>query len=118
VDILADENLDRPLVEWLRQQGHDVLWMTEFGPGRTDDEVLSAASPESRILLTFDLDFGGLVFRLGRKAAGIVLLRLRTRSAAELLRLFTKHWPKIEEKARGRFLVVSNSRIRIRPLPE
>jgi len=51
VDILADENLDRFLVDWLREQGHDVLWMTEFGPGRSDEEVLAAANPESRILL-------------------------------------------------------------------
>ena len=118
MDILADENLDRSLVDWLRKQGHDVLWMTEFGPGRSDEEVLAAANPENRILLTFDLDFGGLVFRLGSKAAGIVLLRLRTRSAAELLRLFAKHWPRIEEKAPGHFLVLSNSRIRVRPLPD
>ena len=26
MDLLADENLDAPLVMWLREQGHNVRW--------------------------------------------------------------------------------------------
>ena len=116
--ILADENLDGPVVAWLRQEGHDVLWIAEGEPGLPDGGVLDEAEATGRILVTFDQDFGGLVFRGGRRAAGIVLLRLRARSGAELLQLFVDRWPSIETKAEGHFTVVSNTRMRVRPMPD
>jgi hypothetical protein len=33
---LADENVARPIVRWLRQMGHDVLYAAEAAPGRED----------------------------------------------------------------------------------
>ena len=45
-------------------------------PGITDAEVLNLANNESAILLTSDKDFGELIFRLHRIAAGVVLIRL------------------------------------------
>ena len=91
--------------------------MAESSPGKTDDDVLAQAVTDDRVVLTFDLDFGDLVYRLGRRAAGIVLLRFRSQSAAELLQTFVRHWPMIEKHALGHFIVVSNSRLRIRPIP-
>lgn len=85
MNILADKNIDGPLVRWLREQGHDAIWVAEKGPGTEDPEVLTAATARDRILLTFDRDFGDLVFRQNQTAAGVVLLRLRTRSAPDLL---------------------------------
>lgn len=38
--LLADENLDAPIVAWLRKLGHDVLFMVEHGPGTSDEEFL------------------------------------------------------------------------------
>jgi len=35
--LLADENVDWLIVEWLRANGHDVLWIPEFAAGRPDD---------------------------------------------------------------------------------
>jgi len=67
--------------------------------------------------VTFDQDFGGLVFRGGRTAAGVVLLRLRAQSCTELLQLFADPWPTIAKKVQGHFIVVSNSRMRVRPMP-
>jgi len=118
VRILADENLDGPIVAWLREEGHDVLWIAELRPGLPDDKVINEAEASDRILVTFDLDFGGLVFRGGHRAGGIVLLRLRAQTSSELLQLFADRWAGINQKARGHFIVVSNNRMRIRPMPE
>jgi len=46
VRILADENLDGPLVAWLREMGHDVLWIAEQQPGMPDDNVLDEAEAQ------------------------------------------------------------------------
>ncbi|MEH2408585.1 DUF5615 family PIN-like protein [Nostoc sp.] len=55
---LGDENLDWQIVERLRLDGHEVLYVMEIQSGITDDEVLNLANNESAILLTSDKDFG------------------------------------------------------------
>ena len=60
----------------MRLDGHEVLYVVEMEPGIPDDEVLKLANNEDAILLTSDKDFGELVFRLRRIAAGVVLIRL------------------------------------------
>jgi hypothetical protein len=37
--LLADENVDRGIVERLRDDGHAVAWVAELSPGITDEEV-------------------------------------------------------------------------------
>jgi predicted nuclease of predicted toxin-antitoxin system len=118
VRILADENVDSLIVEWLRADEHDVEWIAERKPGVPDEAVTEEAESTDRVLVTFDQDFGGLVFRSGRRAEGIILLRLRGQTSEELLKLFVDWWPSIEPKARGNFIVVSNRRMRVRPMPE
>jgi predicted nuclease of predicted toxin-antitoxin system len=65
LNFLADENLDRQIVERLRQDGYTVWYIPEMEPGISDDEVLDLANQEGALLLTSDKDFGELVFRLG-----------------------------------------------------
>ncbi|MFO0965894.1 MAG: DUF5615 family PIN-like protein [Gemmataceae bacterium] len=74
--LFADESVDRPIVERLRQDGHDVGYVAELSPSITDEEVLSDANSRNALLLTGDKDFGELVYRLGRVHAGVVLIRL------------------------------------------
>lgn len=54
---LADENVDRPVVEKLRSKDVDVLSVDEEEKGISDREVLEKAVRENRVLITFDRDF-------------------------------------------------------------
>ena len=76
MNLLADESVDRQIVERLRRDGHTVLSVAEMTPGISDDVVLSLANEAEAILPTADKDFGELVFRQGRATAGVLLLRL------------------------------------------
>jgi len=114
--ILADENIDPPLIGWPRAAGHEVISIRETAKGCEDSKVLDLAVVESCILLTADKDFGQLVFRQGLPCCGIILLRLRARSIEELLWLFRSFWPQMEKGAAGNFLVATNQALRIRPL--
>ena len=76
MNFLADESVDLPIVERLRQEGHQVTYVTEVGPGVPDDEVLSLANQEAALLLTADKDFGEIVFRQRLHTHGVVLVRL------------------------------------------
>ena len=68
---LADECCAASLVEALRQDGHDVAYVGETFAGLSDDEVLSHALENRRILLTEDKDFGDLAVRLYKPAIGL-----------------------------------------------
>ena len=115
--ILANENIPGAAVEALRQRGHDVAWAREDSPGESDLHLLDRAQGERRILLTFDKDFGELAFRYGLPAtSGIVLFRLSgadpesdNRRVLEVLES-SVDWT-------GHFAVVTDDRVRIRPLP-
>lgn len=76
MNFVADEGIDRQIVERLRQVGHDVLSIAELAPGTFDDEILDRANAQQALLVTADKDFGELVFRLRRIHAGVVVLRL------------------------------------------
>ena len=79
--------------------------------------TVSKAQSETRVLITFDKDFGELVFRRGKAASrGIVLFRLRklspdfvARRVAQILES-TAEWE-------GHYAVVDEHSIRLRPLP-
>jgi predicted nuclease of predicted toxin-antitoxin system len=62
--IVADEGVDRQVVEALRGENHDVTYIAELAPGISDEEVLQLANERDALLLTTDKDFGELVFRL------------------------------------------------------
>jgi predicted nuclease of predicted toxin-antitoxin system len=66
MNLVADEGVDRQIVEQLRHDGHDVLYVAELAPSISDDEVLQKANDWHAPLLTADKDFGELVFRLNR----------------------------------------------------
>jgi predicted nuclease of predicted toxin-antitoxin system len=69
MNLLADEGVDRQIVERLRQEGYSVLYIAEMDPGISDDLVLDKANQVEALLLTADKDFGELVFRQQVKGA-------------------------------------------------
>ena len=73
---VADECLDRAIVEALRAGGHEVLYVAESSHGLSDVEVLALANRERALLVTDDKGFGELVFRQGLSHSGVMLLRL------------------------------------------
>ena len=113
---LADECCDAGLVASLRDFGHDVTYIIEEKTGFSDDEVLTIAYNQRRILLTEDKDFGELVYRFRKPSVGIVLIRIDVRD---------RHmkWPRLRslidnyaERLPGHFVVIHSNRYRFRPL--
>ena len=75
--ILADENMDEQTVATLRVAGHDTLWVKEEHPSTPDRDVLGSATRESRLLITYDKDFGEISQRRRQPAHyGIILFRI------------------------------------------
>lgn len=113
--ILADENIDRPIVHWLREQGHEVAEVVALAPGASDEEVVGISRREKRILMTFDRDIGRFVLSSDDVHPGVIYLRLRG-NGPQLWARFRQVWPDVEHVAPGRFVTVRNRQIRRRPL--
>ncbi|MBL7726593.1 MAG: DUF5615 family PIN-like protein [Dinghuibacter sp.] len=60
---LANENFPGPSVTLLRNNGYVVKSIAETTPGIADEEVLRIAINDELIILTFDSDYGELIFR-------------------------------------------------------
>lgn len=114
--LLADVNIEAMLVRWLRAEAHDVVWASELPPSIPDEKLLAMANEDGRILLTYDRDFGELVFSRRSLSEGIILLRFDAPLQAERLGLLQRHWQAIVDQASGHFLVVTDRKLRIRPI--
>ena len=113
---LADECVGASLVAFLRNLGHDVLYVAESASGLRDTDVIELTSIEQRILLTEDKDFGDLVFRRDHKAPGFVLMRIGpAKSELKTLQLAAAT-ERYGEGLLGRYLVIEEAGFRGRPL--
>lgn len=59
---VADENIAKLIVERIRQEGHEVIYIAELSPSLIDSEVLKVANQDGAILLTGDKDFGEMIY--------------------------------------------------------
>ncbi|RKU21788.1 hypothetical protein C6500_05675 [Candidatus Poribacteria bacterium] len=115
--LLADENIPRLAVEFICSHGHDAIWVGKVAPGIRDQEVLSLATTQKRTLITFDTDFGELVFRLGISAPfGIILFRLPPDLPSKIAQSIVRALESQKDWV-NRFSVVDENRIRMRLLP-
>ena len=114
--VLADENIPRSIVLWLRDQGHDVLYAAEVRVQTPDADLLTEAEALGYVILTEDKDFGELVFRDRRNSHGVVLLRMEDLPAARRLARVQAVWNVIETNMPGKFLVVTETKVRLRVL--
>lgn len=60
-----DENQVRSTISLLKVAGHDMVSIAEIEPGASDTRVLSLARETTRILATYDADFGDLIYQHG-----------------------------------------------------
>lgn len=114
MNLLADENVDAPIVAALRSAGHCVDYVRELDPGIDDQAVLALANAGRALLLTSDKDFGELVFRQRLIHAGVVLFRLAGLSMQQKSRIISEALAAHGNGMRGAFSLITPGHIRIR----
>ena len=65
IKLLANENFPMPAIRRLRVGGVDVVAVREVMPSASDKAVLEFARREQRWIVTFDRDYGDLIFKEG-----------------------------------------------------
>lgn len=114
--ILADENISGAMVRLLRNQGHDVRWISEGNAGLSDQSVWEIVKSDHRFLITSDKIFAATAMLQPEiKALGLMLLRISALSASDgALRVSAvissqTNWE-------GKFCIVSAEGVRLRHL--
>lgn len=112
---LANENFPFPSIKLLRRAGFNILSVFELYSGISDFEVIEKAKAGELIILTFDKDYGEIIFKHGQeKPPAVVFFRFKggnPQIAGEvLLRLLENKKLNIENK----FTVIEKDNIRQR----
>ena len=114
MNLIADEGVDRVVVERLRGDGHDVVYVAELSPSVADEEVLRQANVRNALLITADKDFGELVFRQSLVHSGVILLRLSGLANATKAEIVAAVCRERAAEVLGAFSVISPGQVRIR----
>jgi len=114
MNLLADEGVDRQIVECLRQNGHAILYVAEMEPGILDEVVLQRANEHGALLVTEDKDFGELVYRQQLVHFGVVLIRLMGLASLTKANLVVKVFEEHSAEMTNAFTVISPGVLRIR----
>lgn len=116
--LLANENIPLASVKALRTAGHDVLSVTEHQPGITDEQVMAMAHAQQRCIVTFDRDYGELIFvnRLPTPPAVFYLRVSPANPQSAALAVLALLQELGSQTAEG-FFVVDEKSYRRRPMP-
>lgn len=71
--LLANENFPAASVALLRRLGYEVTSIGEDNPSIADEEVMEIAIAQGSTILTFDRDYGELIFKHGYQPPGGVI---------------------------------------------
>ena len=109
---LVDANLGRKFTNLINKAGYDAVFINDLLVKASDEDVLTHAERENRIIITSDKDFGELVFKSGKSSTGVILLRTLITDSVRRFDMikYTLH------KADGKFVVVKEGQIRVRDL--
>ena len=114
MNLMADENIDRGIVERLRLDGHQVDWIAELSPSVSDEDVLRRAAASQAVLVTEDKDFGELVYRRGLSHAGVLLVRLEGLDNVAKAEIVSVAVRSNAAELPGAFAVVAHDSVRLR----
>jgi len=110
---LADENIPILVIKELRKDGFDIISVVENYRGLSDNEILDLSSKNRWIILTFDKDFGDLIYKQKlNKPLGIILLRIAPKSAEYVLQLLKWLLSQPDINFEGNFVVMNSDKVR------
>jgi predicted nuclease of predicted toxin-antitoxin system len=113
----ANENIPLATVFRLRKEGFDISSVGLDAPSITDREVMKIAIDENRTIITFDRDYGELIYKYGfRPRAGVIFLRMQNYQPEEPAELLLKLLNNPNLEFAGLFTVADERSVRQRKI--
>lgn len=114
---LANENIPLATIYRLRKEGLDIASISLDAPSITDREVMQLSIDENRTIITFDRDYGELIYKYGfRPPAGVIYLRMRNYQPEEPAELLLKLFNSPNLEFDGMFTVADERSVRQRKI--
>lgn len=114
--LLANENFPLKSFDILKKAGYDIEHIGQSDPSVRDEVVMKKAIRENRIIITFDRDYGALVFLHEYQPPAVIYLRfadfLPEMPGEFLLKLLKRE----DLEINGYFTVADEHRIRQRKI--
>ncbi len=110
---LADENVPLYVINQLRKEGCKIISVAEEFAGSSDEKILELSSSNKWVIITFDKDFGELIYKQkSGKPYGIILLRVTLKSPGYILQLLK--WLLLQGNIsfEGNFVVANKDKVR------
>jgi predicted nuclease of predicted toxin-antitoxin system len=114
--ILADENIDRKIINAIRNLNIEVYSIFENNRGLSDYQIIQFSKDPPRIILTEDKDFGEWVFAHNQKEISVIFLRYDFRETAQIIDIISRLLTSKEFNLIGKFTIISAQKIRIREI--
>ena len=117
--LFADHCVPNSIINFLREQGTEVLLLREYIPMDSPDPVVITKAQECEtVLLTLNGDFADLINYPPQRYRGIIAIQLKNHPEnipliCEKLRLYMKENPDMAD-FEGKLIVVEPHRIRVR----
>jgi predicted nuclease of predicted toxin-antitoxin system len=115
IQLIADENIPKETLGILKKQGVDIISVTDFAFGLSDEEILDLARKNRKIIVTFDKDFGQLIFKENMKTNGLLLLRFVPESPQQIARRI-KQVLKTKVKIENHVVTIKKDSIKVTPV--
>lgn len=113
---LLDENVPYRVIIDLRENEINVKSVLELIPGSSDKEIILFANHNDYVIVTFDSDFGELIFREKLSNQGVLYFRTPLTSPTIVFEFIKKYYTKNHYNPQGKFITITKSTIRIRDI--
>lgn len=119
MDFLANENFPVNSIRLLRIAGHNIASIIEDTPGVKDYTILKRAYEEKRLILTFDRDYGELIYKhRSITPVGVVYFRFSPSTPEEPAKILIDILEEGKIQLLGKFTVIERGRVRQKTLAQ
>jgi predicted nuclease of predicted toxin-antitoxin system len=111
--LLLDTCIARSARDTLLAAGHDVVWSGEWSTDPGDEQILTIAYQQQRVVVTLDKDFGELAVLRKLPHSGIIrLIEICTKDQGKVTKLLLEKYA--QELVEAAIITVGKQKVRIR----
>ncbi|NPE08919.1 MAG: DUF5615 family PIN-like protein [Asgard group archaeon] len=117
IKYLADENIPLVVIKELSEKGFPIESIASSKRGMNDKDIMKFAFVNELVIISFDKDFGQLIFKEKVKSKGIILLRFPPTSPDKIKSIIKRILEDKEFNPFEKFVVIHEKHMRIVELP-